>query len=586
MQIAFALLLVIAAASIGPLALVGLPESFASSGQDAGDALLFLHGFAAEFSQGVWWPRWLFGGNRGFGSPAFMFYPPLAYWVATGAQKALHLDGADALVLSAILWRVGASILAYLWLRTWMRPRAALFGTALFSLHVYNMLVDPLIGFTYAEMAGSCIMLLGLMAAGSRRVLVWVPAAFALLTVTHLPLAVMAGGVLPAWSFVAAGAGREGLIRAGKTLAGCALGAALAAAYLLPALLLLPEIYAEGWENSGLTTWPGHFLLDAWSPSKPVVQFLFLNAGLLVILASLPILAWIGHRQAPPQQDRFFLATAALLLALCLLMTSLSWPIWSVLPPLQRVQFPWRFMVFAVAIWAMLIGWRLDRLAATGARHGMSVAIAIAVLFGVMALWIPYSAVTAEWPSFARYDWTRLQFAESGLHPLPARNPPEYAPRPAALLGWRADDPATDAILLAALARSRAAAPGVEIERENRGGLRIHGLLRRPASLVLPQLAFPGWSKAGEPAGAALSADPATGLLRIDLPSGSVDMRVFRVATRPEQIGWATSAIALLLWLFLAVRAGHSRLAYRTGSPVPRPLAGAYPPGGATADKA
>ncbi len=553
------LLLVTAAAAIGPLSLAGLPEGHGSSGQDAGAALLLLHGFAAEIARGAWWPRWLFDGNRGFGSPAFLFYPPVAYWVAAGVQRAWRLDEANALLLSAILWQAGASALAYLWLRTRLRPPAALFGTALFSLHVHTMLVNPLVRFAYAEIAGTCAMLAALVAAGARRAPVWVPPAFALLVLTHLPSAVLAGGVLPAWSFAAAGARREGLLRAARTFAGCVLGAAMAAAYLLPALLLLPEIHAEGWETGGLTVWSGHFLLDAWTPSKPVVQFLFMNAGLAIMLASLPLLAWTGRRQAPPLRDRFFAAAAVLLVALCLLMTRLSWPVWAALPPLQRVQFPWRLMVFAVAVWAMLAGWRLDRLADAGVPGGARSAAALAVLLGAMALWIPYSALTAGRPAFARYDWTRLHFAPPGPRPVPARNPPEYTPRPAALAGWRADDPATDAILLDGLARSRSAAPGLEVERGGPGVLRVQGPLDAPAGFVLPQFAFPGWTMAGRPADAALSADPATGLLRLDLPAGPVDIAVSRAETGPEQIGRAASAVAVLVWLSLAVRTGVPR---------------------------
>lgn len=458
---------------------------------------------------------------------------------------------AGALVLAAILWRVGAAVLAHAWLRTRLRPGAALFGTALFSLHTFPMLVDPLVGFAYAEIAGTCIALLGLMAAGSREPLVWMPPAFALLAMTHLPLAVMAGGVFPAWAFVAAQAGGPGVRRAGWTLLGCLLGAALAAAYLAPALLLLPDVYAEGWETGGLTVWSGHFLLDAWTPAKPVVHFLFLNAGLLVLLASLPLLAWTGWRQLPPWRDRFFLAAAALLLGLCLLMTPLSWPVWRALPPLQRVQFPWRFLVFAVAVWAMVVGWRLDRLAVAGQRGGARVAAALALLLGASGLWIPYSLVSAGWPAFARYDWTRVHLAPPGPRPLPERNPPEYATRAAMAAGWRADDPATDALLREALARSSAAAPGVEVMRDAAGGLRLHGQLDWPARLLLPQLAFPGWQVSGDPAGILPATDARTGLLRLDLPAGTVELRVRRGLTRPEMTGWVLSLTAVPTWLGL-----------------------------------
>src|SRR5215212_7909802 len=141
------LLVATAAAAVGPLLLAGLPGSFASSGQDVGAALLWFHGFARAIARGAGWPRWLWDGNRGFGSPVFLFYPPVAYWAAAGVRRALRLDAADALLVSAVLWRAGASVLAYVWLRTRMLPRPALFGAALFSLHVYNMLVNPLVRF-------------------------------------------------------------------------------------------------------------------------------------------------------------------------------------------------------------------------------------------------------------------------------------------------------------------------------------------------------------------------------------------------------------------------------------------------------
>jgi hypothetical protein len=282
-----------------------------------------------------------------------------------------------------------------------------------------------------------------------------------------------------------------------------------------------------------------------------VVHFWFMNAGLVVILASALLLAWIGHRQVPPQQDRFFLATAALLALLCLLMTRLSWPIWALLPALQRVQFPWRLMPCATAIWAALVALRLDALAAAGVRGGGRIAAGFALLFALAALWIPFSAATARLPGLVRYDWTRLQFPPPGPRPLPARNPPEYAPRAAAQAGWRADDPATDAILHAGIARSRAAAPGLRIATDPAGGLRVEGALARPAEILLPQFAFPGWAVSGAPPGAAPETDPETGLLRLALPAGEVDLAAVRTATAPERAGWVVSAAGVLLWLGL-----------------------------------
>jgi hypothetical protein len=356
MNVAALFLLATIAASIGPLLLVGLPGSFASSGQDADTALLWFHGFADAVRHGTWWPHWLPEGNRGFGSPTFLFYPPGAYWAATALQSATGLAAPALLVATALLWRAGSAAAAYAWLRTLATPRAALAATALFSLQTYNMLVNPLVRFAFAEIAGTCLMLAALCAAGSRRNLLWLPPAFAALVLTHLPMAVLAGGVLPAWSFIAGGASREGLFDAARTLLACLVGAGVAGAYLAPALVLLPEIYSEGWVTGGLTTWSGHFLFDPMGWSKvPPVQYLLMNAGLLTLLACGAALAWHGRRRAPPLRDRRFAAAAVGLAVLCLLTTRLSWPIWALLPVLQRVQFPWRLMPYATAIWAALV---------------------------------------------------------------------------------------------------------------------------------------------------------------------------------------------------------------------------------------
>jgi hypothetical protein len=531
-------LVVALAAALGPLLVVGLPGSFASSGQDVGVAMLWLHGMAESLGRGEVWPHWLAEGNRGFGSPAFFFYPPAAYWIGSAVQAALGLDTGQALVATTLLWRLAACALAYAWLRQQATRGAALAGAALFALQTYNMLVNPLVRFAFSEMAGTCALLLAQIATGTRRPLLWVPPAFAALVLTHLPMAELAGGVLPAWAFVAAGAGREALRPAAITLAGCLLGAGNPA----------------GWDTDGLTTWSGHFLLEPVQPPKPPVQFWLMNAGLLIMIGSTLILA-----RGAARRDRRFAAGAVLLGLLCLLMTRLSSPVWALVPLLQRMQFPWRLMPFAVAIWTALVARRLDQPTAPNRWGGARIAALAALLFAGLALWIPYSAVTAGLPAFARYDWTRLQILPPGPRPLPKANPPEYAPRTAALAGWRAEVPATDVILQDRLARSRAAAPDLRISTQPGGRLRVTGRLAAPSGVLLPQFAFPGWSLADAPPGTALATDPESGLLRLDLPAGSVDLTVFRTATEVEKTGWAVSATIILFWLLLLLPARRPR---------------------------
>ena len=48
--------------------------------------LTWLQHFSKQFSEGIVYPRWLAGTNFGFGSPTFVFYPPLVFYLGTGLR--------------------------------------------------------------------------------------------------------------------------------------------------------------------------------------------------------------------------------------------------------------------------------------------------------------------------------------------------------------------------------------------------------------------------------------------------------------------------------------------------------------------
>ncbi len=52
--------------------------------------LTWLQHFFKQLSEGIWYPRWLAGTNFGYGSPTFVFYPPLVYYLGS-ALRALGL---------------------------------------------------------------------------------------------------------------------------------------------------------------------------------------------------------------------------------------------------------------------------------------------------------------------------------------------------------------------------------------------------------------------------------------------------------------------------------------------------------------
>src|SRR5690348_14197215 len=109
---------------------------------------------AAQFHQGILFPRWASEANYGFGEPRFIFYPP-ASWM---------LGGILGLVLP---WRVVPAV--YVWFTmvvaaltmrklasNWLSERGALFGGLLYALNPY-MLVGAYVRCAYPEMLASAI---------------------------------------------------------------------------------------------------------------------------------------------------------------------------------------------------------------------------------------------------------------------------------------------------------------------------------------------------------------------------------------------------------------------------------------------
>ncbi len=244
---AAAVLALLALATATLSVLLGVPVYGRQFAYDSGFAIVSVAEFDAELRRGIWWPRWLHGGNFGLGSPTFYFYPPLAFWAAAAVGRAAELPAPAALAVATALWRALALATAFLWLRRHHDRGSALAGAALAALFPYASLVNPWLRFGYAEVAAAALVPLLLLAidraaaARGARSLPAVALAFAALALTHLPTAVMAAvfGLLYAW-------GAGGWRSAVRTAAGGALALALAGAFLVPVLALTPEANPGG----------------------------------------------------------------------------------------------------------------------------------------------------------------------------------------------------------------------------------------------------------------------------------------------------------------------------------------------------
>ena len=349
--------------------LVWLPLGLAGVPLDTPDGFLHLGwaaGWARQLQGGDLWPQWSDLTWAGAGSFARAIDPPL-FRLILGAPIALGvppdhaLAGALLVVLLVNTW--GAAALAQSWLpqRPWLLVLLA-------GLNPY-LLVNVYVRGAWPEaLALACLWWLAAGLAGLLRQRAWglpvTTAALAAIVLSNWNSTLL---TLVLWGLAALGLGLQ---RAWAPLRSwlLALGLALAltAVFWWPALQLLPSLRAP--IPAGLL--PGEFFLAGASGAGSFARLLWIQGLGVALLLTLRSLGW-GSQSDVLGRWGLSAALAGLLLSL-----ALSEPLYALLPPLQRIQFPWRWLGpawFGASLWLCsaqrqpaLPSWRLLALLIAG----------------------------------------------------------------------------------------------------------------------------------------------------------------------------------------------------------------------------
>jgi hypothetical protein len=298
----------------------------------------------SQWKHGILYPRWAALAHFGYGEPRLVFYPP-ASWMSGG-------------LISAIFpWRIASPI--YIWIalvlagtsmfflvRRWADRRDATFAAVLYVLNPYHLVIVYWRS-AFAELLASClvplvVLLLLKAAEGERRVLIPLGLVLAGAWLTNAPAAVMIHYSLALLaSFFAWRHRSPRVLLIGA--AAVALGACLSAFYLVPA------IYEQRWVEIANAVSAG---------SRPVDNFLFIHTtdsehdafnrivSLIAVfeIGVILVAATIGTVRQQPQQE-LWKALGVWAVACSLLMFPISLFFWRILPKLQFMQFPWRWLL-------------------------------------------------------------------------------------------------------------------------------------------------------------------------------------------------------------------------------------------------
>ncbi len=279
-----------------------------------------------------------------YGEPRFIFYPPASWTLGALLSAIFPWSIASAVYIWIVLALAGASM--FVLARRWLDRRDAIFAAALYAVNPYHLVIVYWRS-AFAELLASCLLpllLLLLLRARDegRRVIVPLALVLAAAWLTNAPAAVMMHYSLALLLVLFAWQQRSGrLLLVGA--AAVALGACLAGFYLLPA------IYEQKWVNIAEAVSAG---------SRPQDNFLFVHTtdadhdafnrivswiALLEIAATLTA-AWAAGkwRKGEPAVWNVLVVWGAGCSAFMFPVTAL---LWKLLPKLQFMQFPWRWLL-------------------------------------------------------------------------------------------------------------------------------------------------------------------------------------------------------------------------------------------------
>lgn len=310
--------------------------------------------FYRSLLQGDWFPSWAATSFGGYGDLSVRFYPPLTFYVAAFFRALTGNWYAGSLLLFTLFSLIGA-LGIYFWAssliaRTWSIVSAAVF--CFLPFHVTELYT----AFMFPQFAAAGFLALSLgcveRICKERNVkysyVAGLGAAYGLLILTNLPLALIGSLALVLYSGLRLR--RDLLLRQLSALMVGAIMGLLSSGFFLIKILTETK-WLSGNKNNyrGWYDFRNNFVMSS-GPEGSALWLVNLIAlvTLVTLLPSSFLLLKHHRKQYAPV---VFLAFAAFFMS-----TSLSRPLWLIIPRLTDVQFPWRWLSVVTIACALLAG--------------------------------------------------------------------------------------------------------------------------------------------------------------------------------------------------------------------------------------
>jgi hypothetical protein len=488
-----------------------------------------------EFDKGIragnWYPRWQAGFDYGYGLPYLNFYQPGFYFL--GEVVNLGLGDWIAALFAISIWSMAASGLTfYAFARLFYSPVPSALGALFYMMAPYHLLnlyhrgaMPEFVGILFVPVVFHMAFLVGTY--GRARHYAGLGFFYGLCLVTHFPTAYLLSFVLAVYVLIWAFTERNWRIVA-RVAAGTGLGLLLSAIYLLPASLesrFMEEYWTTlfRYHQNYLPTWPAKDVMASLLDQSFALQTvgLLLAIALLWIVAPAPVAGVAGKAQSPGAHTRFLMITGVVATFMA---TPLSFYVSRLLPKIEVLMFPWRWLLFMTFCGAMGAAAVLERLRSRVPASSKMLA-AYRVGIAVVILWNGWTAIhSVVLGAFSNPNLRRLAVFEVGnLFPKGAYPPSMLMNTPEAVL---------------------VSGGGiVKVLRWEPVYREVLVVLEKESVLRLKSYNFPGWVGTVNDQPATIQTGP-DGAQILALPAGRFQVAVSFVNTPPRTAGAAISGLA------------------------------------------
>ena len=495
-----------------------------------------------QWHEGVFYPRWAALANFGFGEPRFIFYPPLSWMLGAALSLVLPWKVVPAALFWVTLVLAGCSM--YRLAREWLDERTAIAAGALFAANPYHLLMVYWRS-DFAELLGSAVfplLVLGILqlTRSPRRGVAMIAGFVAFIWLSNAPAGVIASYAAALMLVVVAFTEKSlrPLVYGGAAMA---LGIALAAFYILPAALEQSWVSIAQAVSSGLRPQENFLFTVTSDPEHTFFNFVAskVAVGMLVALG----LGIISGRLVRQRSRTLWWMLMVLSFACVVLMVPVSSLLWTHVPKLRFVQFPWRWLFPLAVPMAAFVATAIARV-----RGGGRV-ILWAGAFGALALcgWLLERGTW--WDSDGVAD-LQAAILERGTG---YEGVDEYTPRESD--NYDIDKRAPRVAELLSLEQKRSLqAPTIAIERWYSEHKAFTVTISRPATMILRLLNYPAWQIQRDGKVVEATSSPGTGQVLIAVPAGTSHIRLDFIRTPDRTWGGVLSALALVVTLLLSLR--------------------------------